>query len=134
MNLVKLKEKVRKKTLAQRSIDRIVMSSDFELAYTDSNEWYQQQVIDAIEGRDRYQLKSLIRERLLKQTPFHSMTFTQLRVIAKHNRIDDYPVMNKLELIRKITAFAERVKNEKAKVSKETGDINTEQDCCNAEG
>jgi len=110
MDLKKVREIVRKDILKSRSIERIVSSSDFELAYTDSNEFYRDIVWYYIKRKDKVNLKKCIKERLTKLTPFHKMSVRQLRVAASHSNVYFYQTMNKVELIRELENVVTRLK------------------------
>ncbi len=110
MDLKEIRLRIHNEILEARSIERILNSSDFELAFVGAGLSYTSLTTSAIESRNKKQLKELVWARLAKLTPFHEMNTRQLKKIASHNCIENYGSMNKVDLIMEIENVIKRLK------------------------
>lgn len=114
--LTELRKRAHSDFLNIRNIKYIVETDDFELTYRKSPIKYRESILLAISKGDKNKLKQLVKERLLKLTPFDKMTIRQLRSIAKHNSIPNYWYLSKVELIEGIENVVKRLKENSKQV------------------
>lgn len=97
MHLESLKEIA--KTLAgnTRSIERLILSDDFEDAWNMATESEKQHLIRAVENQNRDLLRSFVRQKTNHELEL--MNIHQLREIGKQLRINQYNVLPKALLI-----------------------------------
>lgn len=110
MSLETIRETVHARLLNMRNVHHTVMSDDFEIIFRILNIREKRELNRLIELNDKKGIQNFIKQRLLKLTPFHNMSHTKLREIARHNSIPDYWLKKKTTLIREIEDVIKRLK------------------------
>ena len=110
MSLKAIRDSFHTRFLNCRNVNNLLRTDDFELAYNTSSRDEQIDIEKAIDRGDKEAFKAFIDLGLQRMTPFHQMSVRKLRLLGKNLRIQNYWILDKIQLIEEIRNVVKRLK------------------------